>query len=125
MSEPMKPGRELDKLVAEIMGWAEVRQNPEYPKFAIDWDGFTPRDISGFRSRIPDFSTESAAAWAAREWLERYYTPGGVCLVRDLDNSPSVVTLDRGELDKTLARGESYPHAIALAVVATRATNAE
>lgn len=132
MSEPMKPGRELDKLVALVFGWKEWefgnpgRDGQEAFRYKTlvppEYDG---SDLQHLSMIIPYYSTDMRAAWRAWEWLEQYYTTGGVCLVRGLDSAPSVITLDRGCLDNTLATGESYPHAIALAVLATRAANAK
>lgn len=104
MAEKVKPGRELDKLVAEAIG----------QKGSI---------------ALP-YSTEMGAAWQAWEWLEEN-KPGGwewVLLgLSSISEKPAVQIMesrDNTEKEGWLiwvveleTEGESYPHAIALAVV--------
>lgn len=135
----MKPGRELDKAVAEAMGWTEVSPNPDYPKLARDdLEGFVPRDLSGFRLRVPNYSTDIAAAMKAWEWLEQNHpwAPSNLMLGKGelwdeagCKSTYYCVFIANGmwEADEwesphltPVSKGETYPHAIALAVLATR-----
>jgi hypothetical protein len=104
----MEPERELDKLVAKIIAQ---------------------------RGRIAlPYSTDMGAAWKAWEWLEQNHPwqPSAPMLGKALQFDetgyqnihPSVLlggTWWEGEFEqlklKVVARGETYPHAIALAVV--------
>lgn len=114
MAEKMKPGRDLDKLVAEAMGQKG-------------------------RIALP-YSTDIGAAWIAWEWLEKnnpwlweesLHAKAQISLGRG-DEKPSVFihrTVDDynfyipGQSGSAMRKsnlyipGESYPHAIALAVV--------
>lgn len=57
----MKPGREMDALIAEkVMGWS---QTPE---------GFYEMDSVGRMTILPKFSTDIAAAWEVVEELDNY-----------------------------------------------------
>lgn len=91
----MQPGQELDALVARVIGW-------------ISWTGETPA-----------YSTDPAAAMEAWGWLEENMPESwGVplALTRDYySNAPSVVFRRKG-VDMVIS-GETYSHAIALAVV--------
>jgi len=116
----MKSGKELDELVAKALGWrSEMYGSPqtlENGYRAWYWGDFNP-------------STDIKAAWIAWEWLEKNH-PWGPRVFLSLCRSrehPTVRLSQRGEWEEIVAYreviGESYPHAICLAVVlATKET---
>lgn len=104
----MEPGRELDEEIAKILGWTSVE------------DGFGVRDRK--MKSIPNYSTDWAAAGEAWEWLEENHPWEGLCLWLGHncpDCTPCVfVTRENGKTDEDFyVFGQTYPHAIALAVV--------
>lgn len=118
----MKPGRELDKLVAGAMGWTNV-DSEDYPGLGVVYRGFPPgKNISDF---LPHYSADWAAAGQAWEWLEQNHPwrtgewQEDICLGRNSTGQPSVIILEM-QLDNKpneYIMGQTYPHAIALAVV--------
>lgn len=124
MSEPVKPnsqvapGRDLDKLAAEVMGYADFWQDRRTGL----WYGYHPdhTNLEDDRIPIPQFSTDGYAAWEAWEWLEKNTLHYSLCLTRAWNDEPAVFIMNGGVVDTLLAKGESYPHAIALAVVAKK-----
>lgn len=135
MTEQMQPGRELDRLVAEVIGEL-MSSHPgfywqEYATESGDGgDGFScPR--CGKSVSDPDESTEgdcyksysthiedAMEAWA---WLEENHTWGLIVLGRVDDGKPAVLEIITGSQFEgcsiePIAVGDTYPHAIALAV---------
>lgn len=53
----MKPGRELDKAVAEAIGWTKLKANE---REVFYWYGYRPND--GGNGVVPSYSTNIAAA---------------------------------------------------------------
>jgi len=117
----MKTGRELDKLVAEVMGRRVVAVEGDY---VLATEPGKPYD------KLPEYSTDGNAAWEAWEWLEQN-NPFDESLImgRLWHPAPDELTAEftpfvgRYGLDDIVAWGDTYPHAICLAVLATR-TNA-
>ena len=67
----MKPGRELDALVAEkVMGWTECKPMTIEPMDMFMAHGYPPGERQ--RKVCPPFSRGIAAAWEVVEKLERY-----------------------------------------------------
>lgn len=129
----MNPGRELDRQVAKIFGWKEWEfSNPGRDgQEAFRYKTLVPPEYDGSDSQrlsmiVPHYSTDIAAAWEAWEWLESHFRSAGYerpCLTEALDDEadrPSVVLRHRDEITETLAIGQTYPHAICLAVLASR-----
>lgn len=115
MTERIEPGRELDSLVAKVMGWTNIA---EYGYDARDRyyqgpAGLPPNHSTEFTLAIPKYSTDPAAAFDAWEWLDKNYP--GLMLGRREDGKPSVCGVQYDV--ETFTIGETYTHAIALAVV--------
>jgi hypothetical protein len=96
----MQPGRELDALVARVIGWN-----------GVSWTGESPA-----------YSTDPAAAMQAWAWLEEnnpWKRPDTIAfaLTRDDDGRPSVLHIYGYDEYETITTGNDYPHVIALAVV--------
>lgn len=88
----MKPGRELDKLVAKIVG---------YP-------GRIP----------PQYSTSSVKAIELFEWLEQNNPWDGSLIMGRLFRQQGFGPfIGRYGLDDVIAWGDTYPHAICLAIL--------
>lgn len=104
----MKPGNELDEKIADIV----------YPTWR---DDFGKSDWSD----LPCYSTDIGDAWIAWEWLEkrRYYF--WISLQRDNENRPAVYRHGISGNRVEVASGETYPHAICLAVLACREASNE
>lgn len=100
-STEMQPGRELDAAVARVI------LGEEYDEWSM----------------LLDYSTAPAAALLAWAWLEEHHpwtdAWGEIRLFlgRDYYKRPAVFTLFDYRLDKCIAVGTTYPHAVALAVV--------
>lgn len=119
----MKPGRELDKLVAEAMGYTSLKQG----RLPGELYGHHPaRSSSEDELRyVPHYSTDGKAAWEAWEWLEQNHPiikngKHSIALGRLRGKEALVYTEYGGEVDDIIATGETYPHAICLAVLATK-----
>lgn len=118
----MKPGRELDYAVARAMGyWTPEGESEDH--FVDDEDNLL--------FICPHYSTDIAAAWQAWEWLEKNSGCGSVALFQDAGGpTVGVMRLYRdkrtGEIFDIAQKkwtGETYPHAICLAVLeASKAT---
>lgn len=122
----MKPGRELDRLVAEVMGYYNFNQplGPGTQYFA---------DKEGWGATIkcvPAFSTIMNAAMEAWEWLEQNHPQGGTLILGKAseydelgyprNGRPGVCRVTSGwpcNNIEPVATGETYPHAICLAVL--------
>lgn len=126
MTEELKPGRELDALVAEkVMG------------LKINWDETTPCPLCGdvgrfcgarmwcshdgwYYSQYKNYSTDIAAAWEVVEKLPfsgRPYIHLGLC--DTYTDSPRwfvEVDLD-GPFKRVLVKADTAPHAICLAAL--------
>lgn len=102
----MKPGRELDALVAEkVMGWKSVEHRFEDPFHR--WDGIAPEHGS-HRFTVPDFSTDIAAAWEVVEKLN------DLILERDVTAEGTRYNV---VIDGIETWAETAPHAICLAAL--------
>lgn len=71
---------------------------------------------------LPRFSIDIANAWVAWEWLEKNHPSvksgkRSIALGRLGGEQPLVYTEHGGEVDNVIARGESYAHAICLAIL--------
>lgn len=139
----MKPGRELDKLVARVFGWKEWefgspgRDGQEAFRYKTlvppEYDG---SNLQHLNMIIPHYSTDIRAAMDAWDWLEKNnsWDKAGFFLgkVEEFDESGDKMQhlgvfllkddyVDMGvlyDLEK-IAVGETYPHAIALAILET------
>lgn len=126
--ENLRPGRELDTRVAEAMGipiyeydqhqgdhsWLSDEANYPYITDGASLILWLEPDKDG-QPWLP--SSDIAAAWIAWEWLEESSPWVRVSLQRDDDNRPTVYRHVFGDSRIRVATGESYPHAIALAVL--------
>jgi hypothetical protein len=130
----MKPGRELDKAVARVMGRVVLAVEGDY---VLATSPGKPYD------KLPKYSTKIAAAWRAWEWLEKNHpwvdhrdlstNSADICLgYNETIESPCIFVMrthwDGGmpgntepmwDYDNFAIPGESYPHAICLAVLET------
>lgn len=113
MAAEMKPGRELDRLVAEAMGWTEVRASGVY----IGYIGIHPK---GENYVVPFFSVDMNQAMVAFGWLEKNKPWFWVSLQRDNEGVPAVYRHGPNGDRREIASGESYPHAICLAILAAK-----
>ena len=88
MPEPLdvttlEAGRETDALVAERLGWKNVRFDGEevkidahsFTRYPMGWYGENP-DRPLWRTEIPHYSTDIAAAWQV---IERMAADGWIC----------------------------------------------
>lgn len=114
MATEMKPGRELDAKVAEAMGWTEVKNSGAY----IGYIGLHP--VKGENYVIPFFSIDAKAAMDAWEWLEKNKPWFWVSLQRDNEGNPAVYRHNPNGNRTEVASGDTYPHAICLAILATK-----
>lgn len=120
MSEPraaynvaMRPGRELDALVARVMHRANVVNHPDRAIYS--------EAIESARDIPPAYSTVIAVAMGAWAWLEEnnpWKRPDTIAfsLTRDDDGRPSVLHIYGYDEYATIATGTTYPHAISLAI---------
>jgi hypothetical protein len=100
----MKPGRELDALVAEkVTGWPAARDAK-----AISETGYWTAGDERFIHGLPAYSTEIAAAWQV---VEKLIATGDWCDF-ELDYEPTLLWCCGG---KTYA--PTAPHAICLAAL--------
>ena len=113
MDKELKPGRELDRLVAEAMGWWLDDTSDEY--------GYRPigvGEVSRDAEVIPYYSTHTGEAIPALEWLKKNNPWGCPIEFERLAGIPTVIIyLDRNYPEIKKIEGETYAHAIAKAVV--------
>lgn len=127
----MKPGREFDKVVAEAMGYADLRRG----RLAGELYGHHPtRSKSKDELRyVPHYSTDTAASMEAFGWLEenhpwlyldRWGGQKADLLLGRKDGKPAVYVMrsywDSSNMDggvNLAITGETYPHAICLAIL--------
>lgn len=113
----MKPGRELDALVAEkVMGWVKISFVGEETAGGRKGFGLNPKHHRGPRTCIPAYSTDIAEAWAVLEKfpdvqrLEKRWPgeepPGWWCEV-GVDNGSSSAIADTAPLAICLAALEA------------------
>lgn len=122
-SVDLKPGRELDKLIAtQVMGLQLVSGRSP---FSDEPAAFGPTHAY----RLPNFSTDDEAAWEIRSHLQKK----GLWVVTGKTLHPTGpiewnATVNRmgsnGEITETYqANGDSAPHAICLAALMAVGTN--
>lgn len=115
----MKPGRELDALVAEkVMGWRDARLHRNGPTDPCEWEawqGIPPEPEHGWRTALPHYSTSIADAWQVVEWLAEHHDGFVSVGVRSVDWGESGDYYDHFAHTTS---GESAPHAICLAALA-------
>lgn len=118
-------GRELDALVAKVMGWEWTPEGTVIEP--LRYKGY---NLRYFDDIIPHYSTDPATAMQAWEWLEQnnpWQSEDGAIdrqlLLgidhRESDGKPCVLFYD-WHLDfppDVFVKGVAYPHAIALAVI--------
>lgn len=126
-----QPGRELDKQVAVIMGYDSFWQD----KQTGEWYAFHPdhTNLEDERIPVPRYSTDGYAAWEAWEWLEATKPWKYKHVVMGLSNrgegwgdppKPSVIIYEPSDypvwnIEREI-EGDTYPHAICLAILASR-----
>lgn len=118
MSKALKPGRELDALVAEhVMGWEpqtdiSALTDAGYPPNGEDWHaitGFSKDEVN--ICWYPRYSTDIAAAWEIVASLTGFNTLGGKIFKLTFDGHFCCT------LGDSYAHGETAPHAICLAAL--------
>lgn len=121
----MKPGKELDKLVAEAMGYGSFWLDKE----AGQWYAFHPdhTNLEDERIPVPQFSTDGYAGWEALGWLEKNHPWEQVALSRRAGHpcilellSPATKNFPNSWGIEEIAVGETYPHAICLAILRSK-----
>lgn len=65
----MQPGRELDELVARVMGWTDLRKAHGYPLMGYP-PGEAKMGIDAELCVVPRYSTHDSDAIQALEWLK-------------------------------------------------------
>lgn len=99
----MKPGRELDALVAEkVMGWSPVG------------DEFDGAEFAAFLDAHP-YSTDIAAAWEVFEKIQ----PAAICHAKfgGKNKLPEWVVARPDDMGDEIATAPTAPHAICLAAL--------
>lgn len=126
----MKPGRDLDKLIAEkVMGWTEIEEVKHLHLSVPQIVGIKPNELpspyTGHRQKysVPEFSTDIGAAWeVVNEMTNRNY----FFLVSNSAISGGLIKLGENKIFASFGRknepvehtvGESAPHAICLAAL--------
>lgn len=136
MTEQMQPGRELDRLVAEVMGYSNIHWTDT--EYGLHPFGTEPGGGQG-GVMLPFFSEDNKAAMEAWAWLEENHPwkysgadKATILLGRNIPGKPSVLIMcdywDGGipteayysELGNFHIPGNTYPHAISLAVKAAK-----
>lgn len=122
----LQPGRELDALVARVMGrlsdqgLAELKQRGAGVPEQIDEWGRYILDYSPWEN-VLRYSTDPAHAMEAWAWLEENNPwDGGLVLYRSSDGEPTVSKqfFNEGKYYNVFIQGTTYPHAISLAIIA-------
>jgi hypothetical protein len=68
--DKMQPGRELDELVAKMLGWSNIDWHFDRVYPGRTWIGGNPHgDGDRYVEEVPFFSTDIAAAWQVVEKL--------------------------------------------------------
>lgn len=118
----LQPSRELDALVARVMGWTNIHWTDT--EYGLHPFGKEPGSNNGGGVMLPFFSADGKAAMDAWAWLEENKPESWERLVlgRDDNSRPAVVEIAggsqfEGHFIEPIAAGKTYPHAIALAVV--------
>lgn len=105
----LQPGRELDIQVMRVMHRVNVANHLRLAVYSkvIDSGG-----------DAPPFSTNLTVAMGAWAWLEDNHPwKGDTLALMRYDNKPSVCRLMDYDMIDTVATGDTYPHAIALAIL--------
>ena len=121
----MKPGRELDALIAEkVMGLHEFCSYAGKSKASLGWGKNGADFFKGEISALPSYSTNIASAWEIVEKLQslrksvRVYNQGIVSETTDLYSCEIENRYYEGEPDTWFSGWvESAPHAICLAAL--------
>lgn len=110
----MKPGRELDVLIAEkVMGWTNIRKRSEFPYGTLlsGIDHITNMDLS-----IPNYSENISAAW---EVVEKLSTNGwAVKMQIGFDSSRHYWDCEVFIEESHYGSAKTAPHAICVAALA-------
>lgn len=111
----LKPGRELDALVAEkVMGWARIiMADQAWADVSNNWHSDYMGTVGGKRTVIPLFSTDIAAAWEVVEKFDDY----GVWRHEGQAKHHAEFKREFGKWKRWAAEGESASHAICLAAL--------
>lgn len=111
----MQPGLELDIEVVKAMHRVNVKNYPDLSTYT--------EAIEKATGDAPPFSTNPTVAMGAWEWLEKNnpWKETSLMLGRDFfTEKPAVIKWDDPYSEweaETIAEGDTYPHAISLAVV--------
>lgn len=123
----LKPGRELDALVAEkVMGWSDCKASDEHG-CAIGYTPYWKRETYGCEV-VPYYSTSISDAWEIVEKISQKESPSGDCFHFFIDKDDEdywccfdsrVPHKDGGMnvIDRFEANSNSAPHAICLAAL--------
>lgn len=111
----MKPGRELDKAVAEAMGYGNFWQDPQTGEWYAHHPNHT--NLEDDRMPIPQYSAEGYPAWELWDWLEENNPFPWISMQRDNEGEPAVYHHNLNGGRREIASGDTYPHAICLAVL--------
>lgn len=113
--EQMKPGRELDALVAEkVMGWRRHDSN-RLGTYGEDPIGLWIKNTEPSLVRLPQFSEDIAAAWEVVEKFHRFVVTRmemPVCY-----DARVVYYFGMGNFEEFAFTADTAPHAICLAAL--------
>ena len=133
----MEAGRELDALVAELMGWTGVRGafNEAF------WPVGTPPENQGvgvvggldIQVLVPDYSTDIAAAWEVVEKVCNWDVGDNMLVLKGQGPDPSnpddpgnwwEAEINGIEIGKVKAEADTAPEAICLAALKVKGVEA-
>ncbi len=128
MVEPLKPGPELDALVAErVMGWSQIHlgsRSSHRGEFGTRMHGETgyygirPGDQDTLITRVKSYSTDMAAAWGAVDCMrEKHQATFRLFTNRYDEVARCRFLFDSLDLNMDLVEGQTAPHAICLAAL--------
>jgi hypothetical protein len=104
--DELKPGRDLDALVAKMKGWTDIDWHFDRTWPGEQWMGGNPfGDQERYVEEVPHFSTDIAAALEGVEELDELY----------IEWSKKGWFVMIGEDFDTATRSSTLPHAICIA----------
>jgi hypothetical protein len=117
VADDVRPGIELNKLVAEKLGWKDLIVGTRVPDGKRELTGLAPRHYN--RTVVPDYSRSLEAAFDAAEFMKLFEQHDGglnCCLFGGHELGWAVSKMKNVKLGDELALGTSIPHAICKAI---------
>lgn len=110
----LKPGRELDALIAEkVMGWTEIDLDPAKRSNSYNY-GFGINPVHGIENAFPNYSTDIAAAWPI---VEMFKERGDYKIEISAYPKDSCWTIKAYGKKSCTTSAKTLPHAICLAAL--------